>query len=158
MGFASGSVYVTEEGIEKINAELDLLKNEKRIALSDRLHAAISMGDLSENADYAAAKQEQGFLEGRIKDLEDVLRRAEVIKHDGRNDRVRVGNTVTISEEGVDDLEKFKIVGRHEANPELGLISNESPIGSSLLGARVGQLVKADVPAGQLTFLIRDIS
>ncbi|GMQ78598.1 MAG: transcription elongation factor GreA [Anaerolineae bacterium] len=142
-------VYVTEEGLEKIKQELEHLKGEKREEISQRLEVAISHGDLSENADYAYAKQEQAFVEGRIKDLEDSLRRAKIIENDGRNDRVRVGNTVTVVEEGFEDTpETYFIVGVHEADPGNGRISNESPFGKALLGEKVGAKVKVNTPAG----------
>ncbi|MGD8584324.1 MAG: transcription elongation factor GreA [Chloroflexota bacterium] len=152
-------IYVTEEGLEKIKSELEYLKNERRAEISQRLELAISHGDLSENADYDYAKQEQAFVEGRIKDLEDSLRRAQIINHDGRNDRVRVGSTVTVFEEGFEDEEEtYYIVGIHEADPSNGRISNESPIGKALLGAEVGQTVKVNAPAGLMAFTVKSIS
>lgn len=152
-------IYVTEEGVEKIKSELEYLKNERRAEISQRLELAISHGDLSENADYDYAKQEQAFVEGRIKDLEDSLRRAKIIDHDGRNDRVRVGSTVTLYEEGFEDEEEtYYIVGIHEADPANGRISNESPIGKALLGAKVGQTVKVNAPAGLMQFTVTAIS
>ncbi|MGW8318509.1 MAG: transcription elongation factor GreA [Candidatus Promineifilaceae bacterium] len=144
-------VYITEEGLEKIKAELAYLKDERRLEISRRLEAAISHGDLSENADYDYAKQEQAFVEGRIKDLEDSLRRAKIIDNNGRVDKVRVGSTVTVVEVGFEDeQEAYYIVGVHEADPANGRISNESPIGNALLGAKVGQTVEASVPAGKI--------
>ena len=152
-------IYVTEEGLEKIKTELEFLKNERRAEISQRLEVAISHGDLSENADYDYAKQEQAFVEGRIKDLEDSLRRAQIIDHDGRNDKVRVGSTVTLFEEGFEDEEEtYFIVGVHEADPTNGRISNESPIGKALLGARVGETVKVNAPAGLMQFTIKAIA
>jgi transcription elongation factor GreA len=151
-------IYVTEEGLEKIKEELEHLKTEKREEISLRLELAISHGDLSENADYDYAKQEQAFIEGRIKDLEESLRRAEIIKKDGRVDKVRVGNSVTVVEEGFEgEPETYDIVGVHEADPGNGRISNESPIGRALLGAKVGQTVTALVPAGEIRFVIKKI-
>ena len=141
-------IYITEEGLQKIKDELAHLQNERREEISERLELAISHGDLSENADYDYAKQEQAFVEGRIKDLEESLRRAQIIEKDGRNDLVRVGSTVTVVEEGFEeDPETYDIVGKHEADPTNGRISNESPIGRALLGAKVGQTVSALVPA-----------
>jgi transcription elongation factor GreA len=152
-------VYITEEGLDKIKEELAHLKNERREEISRRLEVAISHGDLSENADYDYAKQEQAFVEGRIKDLEDSLRRAKVIDHDGRNDRVRVGSTVTVVEEGFEDEpETYYIVGVHEADPGNGRISNRSPIGRALLGAKSGQVVVAQVPAGEIHLKVKKIS
>lgn len=150
--------YITKEGLQKIKEELEYLKTEKRAEISERLEVAISHGDLSENADYAYAKQEQAFVEGRIKDLEDSLRRAEVINHDGRNDKVRIGNTVTVVEPGFEDEpETYYIVGAHEADPSNGRISNESPIGRALLGAKKGQTVTAQVPAGEIQLKVTTI-
>jgi len=155
----SDVIYVTEEGLEKIKTELEYLKSERREEISERLELAIAHGDLSENADYDYAKQEQAFVEGRIKDLEDSLRRAQIIDHDGRNDKVRVGSTVTVAEVGFEDEEEtYHIVGVHEADPANGRISNESPIGKALLGAKVGQTVKVNAPAGLMQFTVRSIS
>lgn len=151
-------VYVTEEGIEKIKDELDYLKEVRRLEISQRLEQAISQGDLSENADYAYAKQEQAFVEGRIKDLEDSLRRAEVIENDGRVDIVRIGCTVTVAEEGFEDEpETYHIVGVHETDPGNGRISNESPIGQALLGAKVGQFVDVRAPSGSIRMVVQAI-
>ncbi len=150
--------YLTKEGLQKIKEELEYLKTEKRAEISDRLEVAISHGDLSENADYDYAKQEQAFVEGRIKDLEDSLRRAEVIDHDGRNDKVRIGSTVTVVEPDYEDEpETYYIVGAHEADPSNGRISNESPIGRALLGAKKGQTVTVNVPAGEIQLKVSNI-
>jgi transcription elongation factor GreA len=156
--YENNVVYLTEEGIQKIKDELEHLKTVKRAEISERLEVAISHGDLSENADYDYAKQEQAFVEGRIKDLEDSLRRAKVIAHDGRVDKVRVGGTVTIVEDGFDDEETYTIVGVHEANPSGGRISNESPIGRALLGASVGQVVVVATPSGETRFRVKSIT
>ena len=150
-------VYLTQEGLQKIKEELHYLKTEKRAEISERLELAIAEGDISENADYDYAKQEQAFCEGRIKDLEDSLRWAVVIKDEGPADSVRVGSTVTIVEEGDDFEETYRIVGVHEANPSKGFISNESPIGSALLGAKLNQVVTAKTPAGSINFVIKAI-
>jgi transcription elongation factor GreA len=150
--------YITKEGLEKIKEELKYLKTEKRSEISYRLEVAISHGDLSENADYDYAKQEQAFVEGRIKDLEDSLRRAEIIDHDGRNDKVRIGSTVTVVEEGFEDEpETYFIVGAHEADPSHGRISNESPIGQALLGAKKGQTITVVAPAGKIQLKVTSI-
>lgn len=151
-------VYLTEEGLKNIKEELAYLKGEKREELSLKLEKAIAQGDLKENADYHATKEEQGFIEGRIKDLEDSLRRAQIIDDNGPSDVVRVGSTVTVTEDGYDDEETYYIVGAHEADPANGRISNESPIGRALIGARVGQVVAAETPGGQVRFNIQAIS
>jgi transcription elongation factor GreA len=150
-------VYVTQEGLESMKEELEHLKTVKRPEISERLQAAISQGDLSENADYDYAKQEQAFMEGRIKDLEDALRRAKVIKDGGPNDSVRVGSTVTVVENGYDDEETYRIVGAQEADPSNGYISNESPFGRALLGAKVGQVVTVETPSGGLELSVKSI-
>lgn len=151
------AIYVTTEGLQKIKDELEHLTSVKRVEVAERLEVAISHGDLSENADYDYAKQEQALVEGRIQDLEDALRRAEVIdSEDGNDDCVNVGTTVTIAEDG-DEPETYRIVGVHEANPSKGLISNKSPIGSALLGARVGDTVIAQTPGGNMSFQIQAI-
>lgn len=150
-------VYLTAEGLEKIKEELAYLKNDKRAEIAERLELAIAEGDISENADYDYAKQEQAFCEGRIKDLEDSLRRARIIEDRSAGNTVRVGNTVTIVEDGYDEEERYRIVGAHEANPAEGLISNESPIGRALLGARLNQTVTAEVPSGEIKLTIKRI-
>jgi len=151
-------VYVTQDGLEKMQEELDYLIKVKRPEISERLQEAISQGDLSENADYDYAKQEQAFMEGRIKDLEDSLRRAQVIKDGGAGDRVRVGSTVTIIENGHDEEETYRIVGVQEADPTNGYISNESPFGRALLGAKKGEVVTVKTPSGGLELTVKSIS
>jgi transcription elongation factor GreA len=148
-------VYITQEGLQKIKDEVAYLKNAKREEISAKLEAAIAQGDLKENGDYLAAKEEQGFVEGRIRDLEDSLRRAKVITDAGPSDVVRVGHTVTVVEEGYDEPEKYSIVGAHEADPSNGRISNESPYGRALIGARKGQTVCVETPSGQVRLQIQ---
>jgi transcription elongation factor GreA len=151
-------VYVTAEGLRQLEEELVFLTTEKREELSLKLEAAIAQGDLKENADYHDAKEEQGFVEARIRDIEDSLRRAQIIEDNGPSDIVRVGSTVTVSEEGYDDEETYVIVGAAEADPAAGRISNESPIGRALLGTRAGDVVLADTPGGAIKFAILSIS
>lgn len=150
-------VYVTEEGLQKIKEELAYLKGPKREEISHKLEIAIAQGDLKENADYHAAKEEQGFVAGRIKDLEDALRRAKLIAENLPRDVVRVGCTVTVIEEGYDDVETYHIVGVREADPSNGYISNESPIGRALLGAKRGQVIVANTPSGEIRLRIKSI-
>ena len=154
----SNVVYLTEEGLQKINDELHYLKTVRREEMAIKLEAAIRQGDLKENADYHDAKDEQGFIAGRIRDLEDSLRRAQLIEDVGPSDVVRVGSTVTVSEEGFDEEETYHIVGAHEADPGNGRISNESPIGRALLGARAGDIVSAETPAGEIRFMVQSIT
>jgi len=158
MAYQEDVIYVTEEGLQKIKEELNYLKTEKREEISIKLETAIAQGDLKENADYHAAKEEQGFVESRIRDLEDMLRRAKVIQDEGPSDVVRVGSTVTVVEDGYDDEDVFTIVGPLDANPADGLISNESPIGKALLGAKLGQTVTAVTPGGEIRFTVKKIA
>jgi transcription elongation factor GreA len=151
------TVYLTSEGAEELQRELDTLINERRPELARKLAEAVAQGDLKENADYHDAKEQQAFVEGRIKYLENVLRSAEIIQNVGATDMVRVGATVTIVEDGTDNEETYIIVGAAEANPTEGKISNESPIGSALLGRKKGEKVRVNTPAGEITFKIKKI-
>jgi transcription elongation factor GreA len=147
--------YLTPEGAAKLRAELAELTTTKRAELSKRLREAIQMGDLSENADYIMAKEDQAFLEGRIQELEQVLRNAQIINNEdqARADAVRVGATVTVQEPG-EKPEVYTIVGAKEADPRGRKISNESPIGRALLGKRAGETVKTDTPGGTLVLKV----
>ena len=151
-------IYLTVEGAEKLRQELDNLVNVKRPALAKRLRHAIQQGDLSENADYITAKEEQGFLEGRIQQIEEMLRRIALIEENGPTDRIGLGNQVTVVEEGTDDQEMFQIVGSAEANPISGKVSNELPLGQALMGRRVGDTVTVCAPSGELVFRILAIA
>ncbi len=151
------TVYLTPEGLKQIEEELEHLKTVRRQEVAIKLETAIKQGDLKENADYHDAKEEQGFIEARVRQLEDTLRRAKVIDNRGPSNVVRVGSRVTVSEVGVDEEETYVIVGAHEADPANGRISNISPIGSALLGAKAGQTVRADTPAGIIEFRIISI-
>jgi transcription elongation factor GreA len=147
--------YLTPEGAAKLRAELTELTGPRREELSKRLRAAIQMGDLSENADYHKAKEDQAFLEGRIQEIEAVLRTA-IIVEKTHSDVVTVGSHVTVQEEGFDP-ETYYLVGAKEADPRHGKISNESPIGSALMDHKVGDTVEADTPGGKLKFKILKI-
>lgn len=150
-------VYITEEGLQKLKEELDLLKNVKREEISMKLQTAIAQGDLKENADYHAAKEEQGFTEGRIRDIEDSLRRAKIIEDAGPSNVVRVGSTVTVYDEAFEEEETYYIVGAQEADPSNGRISNESPYGQALLGAKKGQYVNVETPGGMVRLRVTSI-
>jgi len=146
--------FLTPEGAAKAKAELEELTTVKRTELAARLRDAIKMGDLSENADYIMAKEDQAFLEGRIQELEALLRAATIINNnDSVAGVVSMGNTVTVQEKG-EEPETFTLVGAREADPRAGKISNESPLGKALLGKQVGETVKADTPAGVIHFKI----
>jgi transcription elongation factor GreA len=145
--------YLTPEGEAKLKAELEELKGPRRDELAKRLRSAIQMGDLSENADYHKAKEDQGFLEGRIQEIEYSLRNAVIIgKNVGRN-VVSVGNHVTI-QEADSPPETYHVVGAKEADPRNGRISNESPIGRALMDHKVGDVVEAETPGGRIKFKI----
>ncbi|MEZ0395629.1 MAG: transcription elongation factor GreA [Anaerolineales bacterium] len=149
--------YLTAEGAARLKAELEELKGPQRAALARRLRDAIQMGDLSENADYHKAKEDQAFLEGRIQELEYILRNAEIIETDDRpKEVVAIGTRVTVQEEGFDP-EVFFLVGAKEADPRAGKISNESPIGQALLDHRVGEVVEAETPGGRIKLKILKI-
>ena len=146
--------YLTADGAKKLKQELEYLKSSAREDLAKRLRAAIQMGDLSENADYTAAKEEQGFLEGRIQELESILKDTVIIEHLNPDlEVVGIGNHVTIQENDFPE-EKYHLVGSQEANPAKGRISFESPIGTALLGHKVGDTVIVNTPNGQLKFTI----
>ena len=145
--------YLTPEGKLKLEEELKLLTTTKRKELAERLNFAIKQGDLSENADYTAAKEDQAFLEGRIRTLENMLRHVSIIE-DQTGGAVRIGSRVTVKEVGSDDDETFNIVGAAEANPVNGKISNESPLGRALIDRHIGDEVQIDAPGGKITFKI----
>lgn len=149
--------YLTPEGLEAIQRELDNLINVQRPNIAEKLKEAVAQGDLKENADYHDAKERQGFIEGRIQELEATLRRAVIIEKGGKSDIVQIGDTVTIREDGSDEDETYTIVGAAEANPREGKISNESPIGRALLGSKKGAKVKVQTPDGMVVFKIRKI-
>lgn len=149
--------YLTAEGKKRLEEELEYLKGPSRDELAHRLKVAIEQGDLSENADYIAAKEEQGFLEGRILELDSILRNAKIIDDMERNKNVvGVGDTITI-QEGDYPAEAYFLVGPKEADPVNGRISHESPIGRALIGHKVEDVVEAETPAGKITLKILKI-
>ena len=150
-------IYLTADGAAKLNSELINLKGPQREALSRRLHDAIQNGDLSENADYHKAKEDQGFLEGRIQELEFILRTAVIVEATSTpKSTVEVNVRVTVQEQG-SDPEIFHLVGATEADPRNGKISHESPIGSALMDHRVGDTVEVETPGGKIKFKILKI-
>jgi len=149
--------YLTPEGKQKLEAELKRLKTEGREDLAKRLKHAISMGDLSENADYHKAKEDQGFLEGRVQEIEHILHNHEVIDTNAQFDQVSIGAKVTIQEADYPS-ETYYLVGRKEANPREGKISHESPIGKALLGHQIGDQVEVVLPNNEtISLKILDI-
>jgi transcription elongation factor GreA len=146
---------MTAEALEELRAELKHKIEVEKPALAARLKTAIEMGDLSENADYAAAKEEQGFLEGRIQHLQEMINGSTIIDEThSRNGFVQLGSHVTVLEEGESENETFMLVGNVEANPREGKISNESPLGSALLGKKVGDKVRISAPNGETVFKV----
>ncbi len=143
------ATFLTSEGYKKLQDELETLRTEKREEIAKRLHEAMDGGELIDNAEYEAAKNEQAFTEGRIKELEMLLASARVINEDSPHygESVQVGTQVTIQEEG-GEPETYTIVGAAEANPAIGRISNESPLGKALINRKAGDRVQVDAPAG----------
>ena len=149
--------YLTIEGEKRLRAELEELQGPEREALAQRLRSAIQMGDLSENADYIKAKEDQGFLEGRIQELTYILNHATLIEENGDGfDVVDVGATVTVQEDEYPP-EHYFVVGTKEADPSNGRISNESPIGKALMGKRVDEIVTVETPNGAIYLKILKI-
>ena len=145
--------FLTQEGYQKLQEELDYLRTTKRQEVANRLHEAMEGGELIEDAEYEAAKNEQAFVEGRIQELEILLANARVIEHTGVREVIQVGAKVTLQEDG-NDPEIYTIVGPAEANPRNGRISNESPLGRALMDKRAGETVRVDAPGGSFTVQI----
>jgi len=149
--------YLTAEGAERLKKELEQLKGPAREQLSARLRSAIQEGDLSENADYIAAKEEQGFLEGRIQELEYLLKTAVIIDEEqAGTEEVSIGNHVTIQETG-HSPSTYHVVGPKEADPRNGRISHLSPIGKALIGHKQGEEIIVEIPDGELRLKILKI-
>ncbi|MBM0045910.1 transcription elongation factor GreA [Anaerococcus sp. mt242] len=150
-------VILSKEYLEKLEDELEYLKTKRRPEIAEKIKIARSFGDLSENADYDEAKNEQGEIESRIAKVEDMIRNAKTIEVDLNSDEVGVGNTVTVYDEEFDETLDYKIVGTAESDPIKGFISNESPVGAALLGKKVEDRVEVATPNGKMYFTIKDI-
>ena len=149
---------MTAEGKEKLQAELKNLKLVKRPEVIERIKVARSFGDLSENSEYDAAKDEQSHVEDRIAQVEDMLKYAQVVDADSVDpNEVSVGKTVTYTEVGTDDAETYTIVGSDESDPLNGKISNDSPIAQALLGKKKGETVSITTPGGQFDVVIKNV-
>ena len=148
------ATYLTRAGEAELRNELRILVEVRRPELARKLKNAVAQGDLKENADYHDAKEQLGFVEGRVQQLEVILRDAVIVEAGGANDEVRVGSTVEILEDGEDESEEYQIVGSAEANPSLSKISLESPIGAALLGKTKGRKIKVQTPGGVTKFKI----
>ncbi len=147
--------YISAEGLAKLRAELEEMVNVRRAEVAARIHDAKEHGDLTENAEYEDAKNEQAFVEGRIQMLEALIKNATIIEAQHSTEHVQIGSTVKV--EGTDGAEQFTIVGSTEANPRDGKISNESPVGRALLGKKKGDKVVVHVPAGDFAYTVVEI-
>ena len=155
---AKSPVYLTQKGLDELKLELDDLINVKRPANIQSIKEARALGDLSENADYDAARNEQAVLEGRIKKIEQMLENYEIIEETSK-DKVSLGSTVSISyiDDDEDDSDEYMIVGSQEADPFASKISNESPIACALMGHKVGDIVTVDSPNGSYQVKVTEI-
>jgi transcription elongation factor GreA len=149
-------VYVTADGLKKMQAELEELRTTKRAEVAERIHAAMEFGDFTENSELEQAKNDQAFLEGRIMTLEQMIKNAQVIDENTHHEQVEVGSHVMVESDG--SREQYVIVGSAEAAPGEGKISNESPVGRALLGHKAGETVKLSVPAGTVEMKILAVS
>jgi transcription elongation factor GreA len=155
---ATETVPFTKEGYHKLKSELEHLKSVERPRIITEIAEARAHGDLSENAEYAAAKEKQGFIEGRIADLDDKISRAQIIEYgDVNDDRIKFGAWVTVTDEETGNDKTFRIVGDLEANLENGQISLSSPIARALMGKRSGDVVEITVPKGLVEYCIGEV-
>ncbi len=151
-------VILTSEGYEKLKHEIEYLSNEKRREIADRIRVAREFGDISENAEYDDAKNEQAMLEHKIATLEDRLRHARVIEAgEVTTDAVSIGSLVRLRDVDAKQTVEYHIVGSAEANPEENKLSNESPVGKAIIGRKKGETVEVAAPRGSLKFKILDI-
>lgn len=153
---------VTKEGLKKLETELDELKNVKRKEVAERLKEAISYGDLSENSEYQEAKSDQAFVEGRILELEQMIKNAKIIsekKSSTKSKEIQIGSDVTIvNKTDRDDPISYTIVGSTEADPLEQKISNESPVGKALLGKKKGDTVEVSTPGGKYKYEVMKVA
>jgi transcription elongation factor GreA len=148
--------YISRDGLEKLRQELDEMVNVRRAEVATRISEAKEHGDITENAEYEDAKNEQAFIEGRIQTLSALIKNAVLIDETTSTTHVQIGSTVEL--EGADGRETYTIVGSAEASPAQGRISNESPVGRALLGRKKGEKVTVSVPAGDLVYKVVGIS
>ena len=155
---AEKKIMLTQDGYDKLVEKLDYLKSVRRIEISERLKAAIALGDLSENSEYDDAKNEQGKLEGEIQELENKLRNSEIIKSTAADTgKITLGSTVTVTDVELDLTDTYMIVGSTEADPDNNKISDESPLGTALLNKTAGVTVQVHAPVGVLEFEILEV-
>ncbi len=147
--------YLTPERLEELKKELDVLKNEKRADVSERLKRAKEFGDLSENSEYTEAREEQSTVETRIIEIEEMLKQVSLIKKMAGGANVHIGSTVTVEKDGKEKT--YMIVGSEESKPEENKISNESPLGLAFLGKKVGDSISVTIPSGEASYKITRI-
>ena len=154
---AQKEVFLTPEGLEKLQAELEHLRSVRRQEVAEQIHRAKELGGTVDNAEYDDAKNEQAFVEGRILTLEKMIKNASIIQEEKTPSKwVKLGSKVKVrNQEGEEEL--YTIVGSAEADPSDGKISNESPVGSALLGKKVGEVAEAEIPAGKIKFKVVSI-
>lgn len=154
----SKKIYLTKEGLEQLKKEHNDLTHKRRPELIERVSSARNMGDLSENGEYIAAREELSFIDGRIEEIEEILKQVIIIseKSSGSNSRVvELGSTVTVKRDG--KRESFTLVGEWEADPKEKKISHESPLGKALIGRQIGEKVEVAAPAGHILYTIVDV-
>jgi len=147
--------YLTKERLEELKAELHDFKTKVRAEVAERLKKAKEMGDLSENAEYSEAKDEQSRVEMRIAELENIIKNVSIIQKTANKDKVQMGSVVEVSKNG--KIFKFTVVGSNEAKPEEGRISNESPLGAAFFGKKAGEEIKVKAPSGEVVYKIISI-
>lgn len=152
-------VLLTDEGLKNLETELDELKTIKRKEIAEKIKVALSFGDLSENSEYDEAKNEQAIVEARIASIENMLKNVQVINEDELSTEIiHVGSKVKVRDIEFDDICEYKIVGSSETDPVNGRISDESPVGKSLIGHKVGEIVEVETPAGSMSYEVLEIS
>ena len=148
--------FVTKKGLEELKSELEKLQKKKRAEVVERVAAARSMGDLSENSEYHAAKDELSLVDGRIEELEDIIKKVQIIEEDGNDSGIiQLGSQVTIKVNGKEEV--FSLVGEWEADPHEKKISHESPLGKALIGKKPGDKIEVEAPAGKIAYNILKI-
>lgn len=159
MSSSEKKTVLTSEGLKKLESELEELKTKTRKDVANKIKVAISFGDLSENSEYDEAKNEQALVEARIIQIENMLKNVQIVdSNDLSDDLVQIGSKVKINDLTYDEVLEYRIVGSMEINPNEGKISDESPVGKSLLGHRKGDIVKVQTPGGELEVKILEIS
>lgn len=151
----NNKIQITQKGLDSLKTELEELQNNKRPKLVERLSDARAAGDLSENSDYHNARDELEFLDGRIEELEEVLKNAEIVNESASGNQVSVGTLVVVKVNG--SQHEYQIVGEWEADPMKKKISHTSPLGQALVGRSIGESVEVEAPVGKISYTVLDI-